>query len=74
MNGNGDKAAAAQEELAKRLYVEMETDYPGPDEKMLSWEDARETTRIYFKSCVEYTLQDKELVIQALGFSLPITT
>jgi hypothetical protein len=62
-------AGEAQEKLAQLLYLEMEHHYPGTDPVPKSWEALDEQDRDYFRLCVESILEEKALVIAALGIS-----
>jgi hypothetical protein len=66
----------AREELARHLYEEIESIYPGIEPEMLAWDELSEQQRIYFRSCVETLLDQSELVLSALtkDGNLPTTT
>jgi hypothetical protein len=59
----------ALEELARRLYVEMEHHYPGAETSPKEWTDLDDQDRDYFRVCVESILEEKALVMAALGIS-----
>jgi hypothetical protein len=60
-------AEEAKEDLARRLYEEIETVYPGPEPEMIPWGALSEDRKIYFRTCVETLLDDKDLLLSALG-------
>lgn len=73
----GDSSAEqAAEELAWRLYLEIETHYPGAFLNPPDWEGLSEQDRNYFRDCVSLFLEQKDLVMAALGISStePTTT
>jgi hypothetical protein len=57
----------AREDLARRLYEEIESIYPGIETTMPAWDDLSEARRLYFRSCIDALLDEPELVRSALG-------